>query len=90
MGDTTRPLTVSSWPRLARGAVLRTLVARFSFDRPPRRSVIKALLYHGPGQKAWGDAPKPTFLSDVEAIVRVDAVTICSSDLHLLSPPPQG
>jgi alcohol dehydrogenase len=45
---------------------------------------MKALVYHGPGQKAWEDAPKPTILSDTDAIVRVDAVTICGSDLHIL------
>jgi alcohol dehydrogenase len=45
---------------------------------------MKALVYHGPGQKAWEDAPKPTILSDTDAIVRVDAVTICGTDLHIL------
>jgi len=45
---------------------------------------MKALVYHGPGQKAWEDVPKPTLVSDTDAIVRVDAVTICGSDLHIL------
>ena len=45
---------------------------------------MKALVYHGPGQKAWEDVPKPTIVSDTDAIVRVDAVTICGSDLHIL------
>ncbi len=45
---------------------------------------MKALVYHGPGQKAWEDVPKPTLASDTDAIVRVDAVTICGSDLHIL------
>ena len=45
---------------------------------------MKALVYHGPGQKAWEDVPKPMLLSDTDAIVRVDAVTICGSDLHIL------
>ncbi len=45
---------------------------------------MKALVYHGPGQKAWEDVPKPTILSDTDAIVRVDAVTICGTDLHIL------
>jgi len=45
---------------------------------------MKALVYHGPGQKAWEDAPKPAILSDTDAIVRVDAVTICGTDLHIL------
>jgi alcohol dehydrogenase len=45
---------------------------------------MKALVYHGPGQKAWEDVPKPTILVDTDAIVRVDAVTICGTDLHIL------
>jgi alcohol dehydrogenase len=45
---------------------------------------MKALVYHGPGQKAWEDVPEPTISSDTDAIVRVDAVTICGTDLHIL------
>ncbi len=25
---------------------------------------MKALVYHGPGQKAWQEAPKPTLIDD--------------------------
>ena len=45
---------------------------------------MKALVYHGPGQKAWEDVPKPTIAADTDAIVRVDATTICGTDLHIL------
>jgi alcohol dehydrogenase len=45
---------------------------------------MKALVYHGPGQKTWEEAPKPTIEDDTDAIVRVDAVTICGTDLHIL------
>ena len=45
---------------------------------------MKALVYHGPNQKAWEDVAKPTILADTDAIVRVDAVTICGTDLHIL------
>lgn len=45
---------------------------------------MKALVYHGPGQKAWEETKKPTILDDTDAIVRVDAVTICGTDLHIL------
>ena len=45
---------------------------------------MKALVYHGPGQKAWEDAPKPTLIDDTDAIIRVDATTICGTDLHIL------
>jgi len=45
---------------------------------------MRALVYHGPGSKAWEEVPKPTLLADTDAIVRVDAVTICGTDLHIL------
>jgi alcohol dehydrogenase len=45
---------------------------------------MKALVYHGPGKKAWEEAPKPTIIADTDAIVRVDSVTICGTDLHIL------
>jgi len=45
---------------------------------------MKALVYHGPGMKAWEDVPKPGIAADTDAIVRVDATTICGTDLHIL------
>jgi alcohol dehydrogenase len=45
---------------------------------------MKALVYHGPGKKAWEEVPNPTIIADTDAIVRVDAVTICGTDLHIL------
>ena len=45
---------------------------------------MRALVYHGPGVKAWEDVPKPQVTDDTDAIVRVDAVTICGTDLHIL------
>jgi alcohol dehydrogenase len=49
-----------------------------------RRRAMKALVYHGPGQKTWEDAPHPEITSDTDAIIRVDATTICGTDLHIL------
>ena len=46
--------------------------------------VMRALVYHGPGQKAWEEVQKPQVTDDTDAIVRVDAVTICGTDLHIL------
>ena len=45
---------------------------------------MKALVYHGPGEKRWEDVPKPELVDDTDAIVKVDAVTICGTDLHIL------
>ena len=45
---------------------------------------MKALVYHGPDNKAWEEVPTPVVMDDTDAIVRVDAVTICGTDLHIL------
>ena len=45
---------------------------------------MRALVYHGPGRKAWEEVPKPGIIADTDAIVRVNAVTICGTDLHIL------
>ena len=45
---------------------------------------MRALVYHGPGQKAWEEVPDPVVEADTDAVVRVDAVTICGTDLHIM------
>ncbi len=45
---------------------------------------MRALVYHGPGIKTWEDVPRPEITADTDAIVRVDATTICGTDLHIL------
>ena len=45
---------------------------------------MKALVYHGPGQKTWEEKPKPQLLEPTDAIVRVHKTTICGTDLHIL------
>src|SRR6266511_2209648 len=45
---------------------------------------MKALIYHGPGQKAWETKDDPTIVEPSDAIVRIDSSTICGTDLHIL------
>jgi alcohol dehydrogenase len=45
---------------------------------------MKALVYHGPGAKAWEEVPDPKVQDDTDIVVRVDSTTICGSDLHIL------
>ncbi|WP_112273805.1 zinc-dependent alcohol dehydrogenase family protein [Lentzea terrae] len=45
---------------------------------------MKALVYHGPGRRAWEEVPKPAIKAPTDAVVRVTAVTICGTDLHIL------
>ena len=45
---------------------------------------MKALVYHGPGKRAWEDKPRPTIKDPGDAIVRITTSTICGTDLHIL------
>ena len=46
---------------------------------------MKALVYDGPGAKTWKDVADPIIEDNGDAIIRVDATTICGSDLHILT-----
>ncbi|MFE4413038.1 zinc-dependent alcohol dehydrogenase family protein [Streptomyces sp. NPDC056821] len=45
---------------------------------------MKGYVFHGPGQSAWEEVPDPDLEEATDAVVRVDAVTICGTDLHIL------
>lgn len=45
---------------------------------------MKALVYHGPGSKAWEEVPDPVIQEPTDVVVRVDTTTICGTDLHIL------
>jgi alcohol dehydrogenase len=45
---------------------------------------MKALVYHGPGQRAWEEVPDPVLEQPTDVIVRIDSSTICGTDLHIL------
>ena len=45
---------------------------------------MKALVYHGPGQKAWETVPDPVIEAATDVIVKITSSTICGTDLHIL------
>ncbi len=45
---------------------------------------MKALVYHGPGKRAWEETPRPAIQNPTDAIVRITTSTICGTDLHIL------
>ncbi len=45
---------------------------------------MKALVYHGPGSKAWEDVPDAQLQDPTDVVVKVDTTTICGTDLHIL------
>ncbi|NJP45843.1 zinc-dependent alcohol dehydrogenase family protein [Actinacidiphila epipremni] len=46
---------------------------------------MKALVFDGPGRSDWRDTPDPGIQDAADAIVRVEATTICGTDLHILA-----
>jgi alcohol dehydrogenase len=45
---------------------------------------VKALVYHGPGKRAWEEKPKPSRREATDAIVKITKTTICGTDLHIM------
>lgn len=45
---------------------------------------MKALVYHGPENKAWEEVPDPVIQEPTDVIVKVDTTTICGTDLHIM------
>jgi alcohol dehydrogenase len=49
-----------------------------------RGEPMHALVFHGPNAMSWDEVPKPVVIDDTDAIIKVEATTICGSDLHIL------
>ncbi|MFJ3939792.1 zinc-dependent alcohol dehydrogenase family protein [Streptomyces parvus] len=45
---------------------------------------MKALVFQEPGRTTWRDVPDPDIEDAADVIVRVEAVTICGTDLHIV------
>jgi alcohol dehydrogenase len=45
---------------------------------------MKALVYHGPGERSLDERPMPAIIDPTDAIVHVTRTTICGTDLHIL------
>ena len=65
---------------------MKTAQLEHSATSPVTRStgIMKALVYHGPGKRAWEDKPRPSIQNPDDAIVRITTGTICGTDLHIL------
>jgi len=55
-----------------------------SQSSPTSTTIMKALVYHGPGKKDWENKPRPTILQPEDAILRITTTTLCGTDLHIL------
>ena len=45
---------------------------------------MKALVYKGPGKKSWEEVPNPAIQQPNDVIVKMQATSICGTDLHIL------
>ena len=45
---------------------------------------MKALVYHGPGKRAWEEKPKPVIKDSTDVIIKISKTTICGTDLHIM------
>jgi alcohol dehydrogenase len=52
--------------------------------RVAAKEMMKALVYGGPGQRAWQAVPKPVVQEPGDAVVRITTSTICGTDLHIM------
>jgi alcohol dehydrogenase len=46
---------------------------------------MRAMVYEGPGKRTLAEVPDPEITDDADVIVRVDATTMCGTDLHILA-----
>ena len=52
--------------------------------RVETKDMMKALVYSGPGQRAWEAKPKPLIRDPGDAVIRITTTTICGTDLHIM------
>jgi alcohol dehydrogenase len=63
---------------------MTTLVAEAAKQKTKTPTVMKALVYQGPGKKAIEQRPIPAISAPTDAIVKITKTTICGTDLHIL------
>ena len=63
---------------------MTTLVAEAPKQKTKAPTVMKALVYQGPGKKALEERPMPAISAPTDAIVKITKTTICGTDLHIL------
>ena len=64
--------------------IIKTAGKQKASDSMNGLKTMKALVYHGAGNKAWEDKPMPKALDATDAIVKISKTTICGTDLHIL------
>ncbi|MCM4084857.1 zinc-dependent alcohol dehydrogenase family protein [Paractinoplanes hotanensis] len=45
---------------------------------------MRGLVYGGPGNRSWTEIADPVITDPRDAVIRVDTVTVCGTDLHIL------
>ena len=63
---------------------MTTVLAEAPGQKSNAKTVMKALVYQGPGKKALEERPMPKIAEPTDAIVKIVKTTICGTDLHIL------
>ena len=63
---------------------MTTLVAEAPKQKTKTLTVMKALVYQGPGKKALEERQMQAISAPTDAIVKIAKTTICGTDLHIL------
>ncbi len=53
-------------------------------ENKQNNKTMKALVYHGPGKKAWEEKPRPVIKEPTDAVLKILKTTICGTDLHIM------
>jgi alcohol dehydrogenase len=64
--------------------VMTTIEADTAATTANATTMMRALVYNGPGEKAWQAKPRPVLRDPGDAIVRITTTTICGTDLHIM------
>jgi (R,R)-butanediol dehydrogenase/meso-butanediol dehydrogenase/diacetyl reductase len=51
-------------------------------------NLMKCAVFHGPGDLRVGQRPQPSLQHEEDVLLRVEAASICGTDLHILADPP--
>jgi alcohol dehydrogenase len=49
-----------------------------------KETSVRAVVYHGPGDRRFEDVPDPKVEAPTDVIARITSATICGTDLHIL------
>ena len=78
------PMAVDAHSRMHSQMEAEMTTATMSEPRTTGTTTMMAMVYKGPGSKAWEAVARPAVAQPTDAVVRIVKTTICGTDLHIL------